>query len=35
MLNVILAAGDVFDGVFLCCAFSHVISWMRSGTKLS
>ena len=25
-------AGDVFDGVFLCCPFSHEISWMRSGT---
>ena len=24
-------AGDVFDGVFLCCPFSHE-SWMRSGT---
>ena len=25
-------AGDVFDGVFMCCSFSHEISWMRSGT---
>ena len=25
-------AGDVFDGVFLCCPFSHEMSWMRSGT---
>ena len=28
-------AGDVFDGVFLCCPFSHEMSWMRSGTYLS
>ena len=41
MLNVRLAgdiavhlavAGDVFDGVFLCCSFSQEMSWMRSGT---
>ena len=25
-------ACDVFDGVFLCCPFSHEMSWMRSGT---
>ena len=25
-------AGDVFDGVFLYCPFSHGMSWMRSGT---
>ena len=25
-------AGDVFEGVSLCCAFTHEISWMRSGT---
>ena len=25
-------AGDVFDGVFLCCPFSHEMSWMRYGT---
>ena len=25
-------AGDVFDGVFLCCTFSHEMSLMRSGT---
>ena len=36
-LNVEIAvqlavAGDVFDGVFLCCPFSHEMSWMRSGT---
>ena len=24
-------AGDAFDGVFLCCSFSHAVSWMRSG----
>ena len=24
--------GDVFDGVFLFCPFSHEMSWMRSGT---
>ena len=28
------AAGDVLDGVFLCCPFSHEMSWMRSGTEL-
>ena len=22
--------GDVYDGVFLCCPFSHIMSWMRS-----
>ena len=27
-----LFAGDVFDGVFLCCPFSHEMSWMISGT---
>ena len=27
--------GDVFDGVFLCCPFSHEMSSMRSGTELS
>ena len=25
-------AGDVFDGVFLCCLFSHEMSWMIFGT---
>ena len=25
-------AGDVFDGVFLCCPVSRGMSWMRSGT---
>ena len=25
-------AGDVFNGVFLCCPFSHEMSWMRSRT---
>ena len=28
-------AGNVFDGVILCCPFSHMMSWMRSGTELS
>ena len=28
-------AGDGYDGVFLCCPFSHAMSWMRSWTKLS
>ena len=28
------AAGDIFDCVFLCCPFSHEMSWMRSGTEL-
>ena len=28
-------AGDVVDGVFLCCPFSHEMSWMRHGTELS
>ena len=23
-------AYDVYDGVFLCCLFSHEMSWMRS-----
>ena len=23
-------ACDVYDGVFLCCPFSHGLSWMRS-----
>ena len=25
-------AGDIFDGVFLWCPFSHEMSWTRSGT---
>ena len=25
-------AGDIFNGVSLCCPFSHEMSWMRSGT---
>ena len=25
-------AGDVCDGVFLCCPFAHWMSWMRSKT---
>ena len=32
--HLAVAAG-VFDGVFLCCPFSHDMSWMRSGTSLS
>ena len=28
-------AGDVYDGVFLHCPFSHEMSWMRSRTSLS
>ena len=28
-------AGDVFVGVFLCCPFSHEMSLMRYGTRLS
>ena len=28
-------AGGVYDGVFLCCPFSHEMSWMGSWTKLS
>ena len=40
MLNVrvweiafhLAVAGDVFDALFLCCPFSHEMSWMRSGT---
>ena len=24
--------GDVFNGVLLCCHFSHGMSWMRIGT---
>ena len=28
-------AGGVYDGVFLCCPFSHEMSWMRSWTYLS
>ena len=28
-----LAVADgVFDGVFLCCPFSHEMTWLRSGT---
>ena len=28
-------AGGVYDGVFLCCPFSHEIFWMRSWTSMS
>ena len=31
----LVVAGGVCGGVFLCCPFSHDISWMRSSTKLS
>ena len=31
----LVAAADVYDGVFLCCPFSHEMPWMRSGTKSS
>ena len=32
-IAVLLAvAGDVNDGVFLCCPFPHEMSLMRSGT---
>ena len=27
--------GLVYDGVFLCCLFSHEMFWMRSGTELN
>ena len=27
--------GCRFDGAFLCCPFSHEMSWIRSGTELS
>ena len=30
--KIIMKKIIVFDGVFLCCPFSHEISWMRSGT---
>ena len=32
LLPFSLFAGDVFNGVFLCCPFSKEVSWMRSGT---
>ena len=28
----VAVAGDVYDGVFLCCPFSHDMSWMSSCT---
>ena len=28
--NHLAVACDVYDGVFLCCPFSHEVSWMRS-----
>ena len=33
--SYLTVAGDVFDGVFLCCPFSHVMSWMISGASSS
>ena len=27
-------AGDVFNGVFVCCPFFHKMSWMKFGTLL-
>ena len=34
-LSCEIAVADVFDGVFLCCLFSHETSWMRSENELS
>ena len=34
MVYILASVDDVFDGVFLCCPFSHEMSWMRSGTEL-
>ena len=31
----LVAAGDIYDCVFLCCPFFHEMSRMRSWTKLS
>ena len=28
-------ADGVYDGVFLCCPFSHEMSWIRSWAYLS
>ena len=28
----VAVAGDVFDGIFLCCPFSHEMPWIGSGT---
>ena len=33
LLFKLTVAGDVFDGVFLCCPFSHELSWMRSVSE--
>ena len=30
--DYLAVAGDVYDGVFVCCPFSHEMSWMRPGT---
>ena len=35
MAVYLIVAGDVFDGVFLCCLFSNEMSWMKSVTQLS
>ena len=29
----LVVAGDVFDGVFLCCPFSHYIGVGRGGAR--
>ena len=28
----LLDAGEGYDGVFLCCPFSHEMTWLRSWT---
>ena len=35
LLFHLAVAGDLHDGAFLCCPFSHEMSWMRFGTQLS
>ena len=30
LVGFLAVACDVYDGVFLCCPFSHEMSWMRS-----
>ena len=35
MAVYLAVAGDVVDGVFLCCPFPLKMSVMRSGTRLS
>ena len=35
-IAVLLAvAGDVFDGIYVCCLFFHEMSWMRFLNELS